>query len=612
MCGILGSINIEITQEMIESLQHRGPDGGGLESFFVDDASVILAHRRLAILGLGDEGRQPMFSKSGRWCVSFNGEIYNHNLLRQALKGVDWYGGSDTETLVNHLDVFGIDGITELNGIFAFAALDLQSRKLYLVRDRYGVKPLYYCQKEDRTGLIFSSEMHPILSQLGETDLDLDSMATALRMRYFPAPTTPYEGVSKVRPGHVIEFDIVSQVWSERSYLPRLRPLRDLSFDQALREYGELFEQAIERQMLADVEVGVLLSGGIDSALVAYFANKFSMKPIKTFTVGYDVPHEADETIAASETASLIGSEHFSVKISKNQFDDALPQCARIVEEPSATTSVVPMYYLAKLVAETKLKVVLTGQGADEPLGGYRRYQFEKLASPAVAKLMSVFEKFANVPNSHLIGRGIRSMSETDDINRWISHSAVFTLEEIKKLIGIDEKNARVLVDYFKNLVTRSDRDNVSKMMLIDQHMNLADDLLLYTDKIMMGRSIEARVPMLDNDLMEFINRLPTRFKIKHYQGKYIHKKFAEKVLPRKIVNRRKLGFETPFEDWYGKEAMRALNEAPEKPHSLMQMHFSKEFVNRELHDLLSSKKGMQRHLMLLQNFSFLANDRKN
>lgn len=547
MCGIVGTINKPFEKDLLEIISHRGPDDSDIQKLHILDNEITLGHVRLSIQDLSQAGHQPMYSACGKFVIIFNGEIYNHLDLREKLDGTEWRGHSDTETIVNYIAKFGIESIKDFNGIFGFSIVDIEKQKLYIARDRYGVKPIYY---SDETSLIYASEIRPI-KELIETSVDKDNLATLLKLRYNPAPTTLYKDIQKLKAGHILEYDLKTKASNIASFINPIVMAENISFDDALQKYGELFEQAIKRQLLADVEVGVLLSGGIDSALVAYYAQKYSDKPIKTFTIGFHEDDDSDETSDARETARILGTEHYEIKISDEQFETVFKKCIEIVEEPLGTTSIIPMYYLNELVASHGMKVVLTGQGADEPLGGYTRYRGEKAYGKVPPFLLNMAKPFSGLIKNESIYRAINSLGEKDTVKRWELIYSLFSDSEIKKLIKVDESKSSELIEYFYKLLDGKSKDSTNAMMSNDMRMNLCDDLLLYTDKISMNFSIEARVPMLDNDLVDFIESLPIEYKIDGKEGKYIHKKFAESVLPKEIIYRKKKGFKSPTEKWF-------------------------------------------------------------
>lgn len=554
MCGILGTINLPLDNKLLDSIKHRGPDDSGLVSLKSQQHEVILGHRRLSIVDLSPNGHQPMATFDNGEYVVFNGEVYNHMDLRNDLTDFEFRGHSDTETILNSLSKYGIDAIKQFNGIFAFAFISLKRKLLYLGRDPFGVKPVYYSFTPDN--FCFSSEIKPLL-QIVPNDIDQLNIAELLKLRYSPSPDTLFKSIKKVRPGHYLEIDFSGEKLklNERSYItPRLSSSKKLSFSQALSDYERYFEQAVDRQLMADVDVGILLSGGIDSALVAAYAQRYSKQPLKAFTVGFaDRDDYADETVDAKETAELLGMEHHVVRIGFSDFLDTIKKCVSITEEPLATTSIIPMISLAQLAAKD-VKVVLSGQGADESLGGYGRYQgelYQKFIPTIAAKMVLHGAKKFNIKNEQLL-RGLYALSEDNDTKRFLKAYTVFDDNEIMSLIGKSDIRSQEKLDYLYGLLNCSDQQhNIERMMSMDLRLNLPDDLLLYTDKVTMRHSLECRVPMLDHDLVSFIESLPYRYRVRLGKSKIIHKTLAEKVLPSVIVHRKKKGFLSPTKKWF-------------------------------------------------------------
>lgn len=552
MCGILGAINREITPGLLDTIKHRGPDRQSIVHDGFAGNRIDLGHARLSIVELSEAGNQPMESQCGNYVIVFNGEIYNHLELRKQLRFRNFRGMSDTETLLYFLIENGVEGLTRLNGIFAFAFWNRRTGELILARDKYGVKPLYYYS--DEKSLMFSSEVRP-LEQVLRVGLDLDVLRVLLSLRCVPSPYTLFKGIKKLRPGHYmccrvkernLGLDVLNYDIHKVQY-------QDLPFEEAVKIYGEKFDKAVERQMMSDVELGILLSGGIDSALVASSAIKHSTRKLKAFTVGFDSEFTVNELDYAAYTARQFELEHHTVKISSSSFFDIFEECSRIVEEPLATTSFIPMYYLSKL-ASRMVKVVLTGQGADEPLGGYGRYQGEILHEKYplfLWKIVASLVKLSGCKKESLI-RGANSLPIKDDIHRYLNVYSLFTPAEIEALMGSKSEESTRLIEYCYNLLDcKSYKTSAERMMAIDQRIDLPDDLLLYTDKITMNFSLECRVPLLDYDLMDFLDSLPLSYKVSMGKTKIIHREYAKSALPKEIINRPKLGFQSPTDIWF-------------------------------------------------------------
>lgn len=614
MCGILGSVNIPFSEDTLNLIAHRGPDDFGIEKLDVSGHKVQFAHRRLSIVDLSPAGHQPMVSPCGNYVLIFNGEIYNHEELRHRLpNNVEFKGHSDSETLMYYLIHFGQQGIADFNGIFAFAFMDKAKKKMILARDPFGVKPLYYAQTE--RGLVFSSEIRPIQALLHDHELDGQALASLLRLRYNAAPRTLFKNVQKVPSGHILSWDFSDSkiTFDSNFYAFQLPKTIQGSKKELVDTYGDILEESVKRQLLSDVEVGVLLSGGIDSALIAALAKKHYKGTLKAFTIGFDGEFEEDEIEDAKETAELLGLEHHVDKISFHDFLGLIKECSRIVEEPLATTSMIPMYYLAKL-ASKHVKVVLTGQGADEPLGGYTRYRSEiireHLPSPIRSVLKPTFQ-FLGTKNDQLI-RGAKSMEIANDMERFLSVYEIFEKEEIQALIGKEDNLSQDLIGHFYTTLDCESRMNpAEKLMALDTRLNLSDDLLNYTDKITMNFALECRVPMLDVELVRFMESLPLERKVNYREGKLIHKAFADTLLPKRIINRKKKGFQSPTNRWF-REEMESLKRLLLDSSSAFSKVFNLSSVTKILHDHSSGYNKEKQIFLLLSIYYWFESNNTN
>ncbi|NHE57114.1 asparagine synthase (glutamine-hydrolyzing) [Cyclobacterium plantarum] len=600
MCGILGSIDIKLSEEQLDLIKHRGPDDSGLISIPGQMHRLWLGHRRLSIVDLSPAGHQPMSSDCGNYTLIFNGEIYNHEEIRKTLNQQQFRGHSDTETILYALKENGIKAAEKFNGIFAFAFVDLLQQKLLIARDFFGVKPLYYSSTSD--GFLFSSELRPIKSIIKNISIDSNSLSTLLRLRYVPSPYTLYKNIYKVRPGHFIEVDLSKERINpnEQALTINDSKLFSGSFDDAVDQYNELFSASVKRQLMSDVEIGIMLSGGVDSAMVASIAAKNGSRQTKAFTVGYDGKYASDEISDAQETARLLNLEHHIVKISNNDYHDLFAQCVEITEEPTATTSTIPFYCLSKLASE-HVKVVLTGQGADEPLGGYFRYKEELLRQKLPNFVLDPFCSLVNnLPiKSEKIRRATQALPIRNDIERFDEAYSIFPYTQIEKLIGKSDNRSLEAIQYNYDLYKAKNLPHSAfRMMKIDARMNLADDLLNYTDKISMHFALETRVPILDTELVSFIESLPLSYKVNLFKGKIAHKKNAEKILPGNIINRPKKDFKSPTNEWFRND-IGTIGDLLTQSNTKFASFFDRLEINRtlELH-----KKGynMEKQLFLL------------
>jgi asparagine synthase (glutamine-hydrolysing) len=603
VCGILGAVNQRFDESALDLLRHRGPDDFGITEASVGRHLLTLGHRRLSILDLSPAGAQPMWTSCGKYGLVFNGEVYNHLELREHTLSVRYRGHSDTETILLHIARHGISSVTQFNGIFALGFVDAEKQKLYLARDPFGVKPLYYWS--DAKSFLFSSELRPLQSFV-EDSLDVDSVAELLRLRYLPAPDTLFKNIRKVRPGHIIEVDLgVRLSFREYSFIaPPSYEARSGKPTEVLEQYAGLLERAVKRQMLSDVEVGVLLSGGVDSALVSCIAQQQTNYRMKAFTVGFDEPDETDEIVQARETAAMAGLDHYEIRVGFQEFLDVLPRISAIVEEPLATTSVVPMFQLSWLAAQ-HVKVVLSGQGADEAMGGYRRYQSELLRGlvpPFAIPCLRKGAQLLGVRNDAVL-RGLDSVAERDDVRRFESVYSVFSAEQIARLVGRHDIRSTERIRYFFELLQCSRQPrSAQRMMSLDLRMNLADDLLLYTDKITMHHSIECRVPLLDLDLVRFVESLPCRYRVRILRGKIIHKEFAKQILSSSIRCRKKNGFFSPTRKWF--KAIRPLRDILLDPTSRFSSYFDLCEVEKILKEHAAGM-NRERHIFLLLSLHY-------
>ncbi len=605
MCGIAGSINCITEKSKLSLIAHRGPDHQALVELELGSNKVYLGHTRLSILDLSEAGNQPMFSECGKYCIIFNGEIYNHPELRKKLTGINFKGHSDTETILYYISRFGINAVKDFNGIFAFAFMDIKNEKIFLVRDHFGVKPLYYYRKADK--LIFASELKMILANKEYVKgLNLDAVNTFLTLRYNPSPQTLFEGIHKLEPAHYLEYDLKTGESSLHNYWCSVPVVNTaIKEPEAIEQYKFLLEQAVKRQLLSDVPVGLLLSGGVDSAVLGYLMAKNNSQTINTFTIGFNGEGDYNELADAKETAALLGSKHFELFVEQKEYLDFFYKSFYHTEEPIAEPTISALYYVSKLASQ-HLKVVLSGQGADEPMAGYKRYIGEKfltdyrwLFSLAPRGLVS-----ALFPGNSALDRAFYASKFSNEMDRFIGIYTLFT-PELKK--GLYKKQLSGLIEADQKFLFRRNyentgslQDSLSKLLYLDTRTMLPDDLLLFNDKIAMANSLENRVPYLDLDLVNFIETLPLSYKLRGKKGKYIHKKAAESWLPPSIINRKKRGFLTPIDEWLKGDISSLLTDLIDSPDSLSNLYFNKEFIKEMLIKHKTKKKDYQRQLFII------------
>jgi asparagine synthase (glutamine-hydrolysing) len=556
MCGIgalldpAGSAPADAGRRMTAALRHRGPDGDGVRRM----GPATLAHTRLAIIDVAG-GDQPLDSEDGAVTAIVNGEIYNHLELRAELEaaGHTFATHSDSEVVVHGYEQHGADFVRRLNGIFAFALWDDRAGRLVCARDPFGVKPLYW--RSDGRRVAVASEVRALLAAgLAEPRVDRVALDHYLACRFVPAPRTLFEGISKLPPATVLtaETDQPAQL---TSYREAPGPTLSDTTDELAGELADRFADAVERQMMSDVPYGAFLSGGVDSAAIAAAMAKRSGVPPTTFTIGFPGHGaELDEREYAARSAEVIGTDHRDTAMAQSDFLLELERCVRHLEEPCGIPSAPALMQLSRFAAKD-VKVVLSGQGADEPHGGYGRHQaaaalglagkLGPLAAPlrVAAGLAKSNERARRA--SRLLGsmppaqRLVRLVEITDDPLR-AALAGTAGEEAAAERTALAED---VLADV-------GDRGLVEQALYLDTRMFLPDGLLICADKMSMSASLEQRVPFLDVELMRFVERIPARERVRPREGKRMHRRAMARLVPREITERPKHGFTSPYEDW--------------------------------------------------------------
>jgi asparagine synthase (glutamine-hydrolysing) len=581
MCGIAGQFNFqrpepverETIVRMARSIAHRGPDD---EGFFIS-GPVGLGFRRLSIIDLAG-GHQPMSDTEETVWIIFNGEIYNYKELRAALqsKGHQFRTNSDTEVIIHGYKQWGTDVFNHLNGMFGLAIWDVQKERLILARDAMGIKLIYY--KIDNGTLTFGSEIRPILAaQNSRPDVDPIALHLFLRFRYTPSPLTIFQGIRKLAPGTmlIIEND---ECREERWYkfIPTPFPNRKEK-EEAVGELLELYRGAVKRHLLSDVPVGVLLSGGLDSGLLLALMNEQG-GPWPAYTIGYGESFRDDELTEAAETAALLGARHISVKLNQTEFERSLPKIVECLEEPIATSSIVPMYFVSQR-ARQDVKVALIGQGPDELLGGYKRHLGIHYGNwwrglPAGLRSMAGFA-VNRLPRNEMLKRGVRSLGSEDRLRRY---QDVFSLASPETIDGLfregvlPERDGHELVDYWDALRPQMEHtDELGGFQLLEIRSALPDELLMYADKLSMAHSLEVRVPYLDRTVVEYVQRLGADLKVRNGTRKWLHRQVCQRYLSPRILKGKKRGFASNVVDeWFQSSFNGALREVLLNESSLM------------------------------------------
>ena len=566
MCGICGklefdrnqSVSAALIRAMLDTIRHRGPDDQGV---YVAQ-QVGLGHARLSIIDLSS-GHQPLSNEDGRVWIVFNGEIYNFHELRAFLlaKGHVFKTKSDTEVIVHLYEELGTACIEKLRGMFAFALWDQNTKQLLIARDRVGIKPLYYSVSNN--AIVFASEIKALLADPAITrNLAPEIIDRFLTFLYVPGEETLLRDICKLAPGHYLLVKdgkvAVRQYWD----LGFRKPSEQLSIEEAENELSNLLAEAVELHMIADVPVGVLLSGGVDSTAVLSCAAERTDKEISSFTVGFSEAGVADERPYARLAAETYGSRHHEMTITATDFVDFLPKYVWHMEEPVCEPPAVALYYVSKL-ASKHVKVLLSGEGGDEAFAGYDNYRsitwLERLknvwpaangaASWGLSQLNSWVHSVRMAKYAPLVNATFPNYyySRTSTPYRY-SGNGIGELYSADFMRSIDREYT---IEPIRRLFSKVENQSVlDQMLYIDSKTWLPDDLLVKADKMTMANSLELRVPLLDHRLLEFAASLPPEFKLKGFALKYIWKKALSKRVPESILKRKKAGFPVPYESW--------------------------------------------------------------
>jgi len=568
---------------MSDAIAHRGPDASGV---WIDaEAGIGLGHRRLSIVDLSPAGAQPMMSADGRWIIVYNGEVYNAAELRAhaALSGVAWRGHSDTEAIVETVARRGLDAtLAELNGMFAFAILDRSRRELHLVRDRLGIKPLFWSIDGGR--LLFASELKAFTALncvdgigFSRPTIEEASVASFLRFGYVPAPHSIYRGVAKLEPGSIMTIAIDNlgpgyepqprRYWSMRevAYRGLTSPL-DVSDEEATERLATLLQDAVSRQMMGDVPIGAFLSGGIDSSTVAALMVRAGQGPVRTFAIGFpDLGF--DESTHAAAVAAHLGTIHTRLEVSAAEALSVIPLLADMYDEPFADSSQIPTHLVSKLT-RGYVTVALSGDGGDELFAGYNRYLMAERFAHTVARApVALRQRMGTLLGAIPIAWVDRAAGLAPA--KWRPPQAGDKLRKFASVLSLDEQAfywrlvsqcpdpARLMPDVTEYPLPAWPCDHrntpmaqLDGMQCLDTVTYLPDDILQKVDRASMSVALEARPPLLDHRVVEFAWTLPRRFKIRDGETKWLLRRVLDRHVPRELVDRPKMGFGIPLADW--------------------------------------------------------------
>jgi asparagine synthase (glutamine-hydrolysing) len=589
MCGIAGFLTdasdgrarelAEVSSAMDACLQHRGPDDHGV--WIDEEAGVALVHRRLSILDLSPAGHQPMISADGRFVIIYNGEVYSHQPIAAELaaRGHHFRGHSDTEVILNSFAENGIEPtLKRMIGMFAIAVWDRRERSLILIRDRLGIKPLYWAKFGKL--FLFGSELKALRAHPGWTaQIDRNAVAAFMRYNYIPTPHTIYSGVRKLEPGSILTLPWqgeprISRFWNARTIARNalLNPL-DGNDAELTEQLETLLQDAVARRMIADVPLGAFLSGGVDSSTVVALMQQARLGRVRTFSIGFDIPGY-NEAPHAAAVASHLGTDHTELMVTSSQALDLIPRLPDIYDEPFADSSQIPTYLVSEMTRK-HVTVALSGDGGDELFGGYQRYQLTQRRWRALLAIPRPMRKVAAsvltmvqpdrwallAPRSDrwisMLPERLRRPYVVDELHKLADVLKVASANDIYRTLVSDWEPSAVMLDAQEPPSIIKDEklpqdfpDLLARMQFLDLVSYLPDDILTKVDRASMAVALEARVPLLDHRVVEFSWRLPRRAKLRNHTSKWILRQVLYRHVPRELIERLKTGFGIPLGEW--------------------------------------------------------------
>src|SRR5438552_3683904 len=599
MCGICGQYNFGTPEPvercdieaMTRTLVHRGPDDEG----YYLAGPLAFGFRRLSIMDLAGD-HQPMSDREESVWVVFNGEIYNFPELRRELEG---YGhvfrtNSDTEIIVHGYKQWGDEVLNRLNGMFGLGIWDAPQRRLVLARDPFGIKQLYYRIDGDR--LYCGSEMRAVRAAMPEpAEIDPTSLNLFLRYRYTPSPYTILKGVRKLAPRTKLTIQNGSchlNRWYRFKPVP-FAPAK--SPEDAREELLAIYKRAVRRQLISDVPVGLLLSGGIDSGLLLALMN-LNGSSWPTYTVGYGSTFADDELADGAETARILGSKHTTVTITRSIFEETLPKIVACLEEPIAASSIVPMYFVCQRARED-VKVALVGQGPDEMFGGYRRHlgvRYGALWARLPGWMRApISSGIAALPRNETLKRGVYSLAIPERLARYQHVLSILPGDQVDGLFQdglLDPNSGDTIQECWASMADlMPETDELGGLQFLEVRSTLPDELLMYADKLSMAHSLELRVPYLDKEIVEYVERLPANLKVRNGSRKWLHRQVCRAYLPESIVKRPKRGFAVHVVDHWFRGAIVSSTSEPLLDDSSRMYQYLRPSAVRELFEQHSS-----------------------
>jgi asparagine synthase (glutamine-hydrolysing) len=611
MCGIAGiasarPVEPQLIARMAGALAHRGPDDQGV--WLSDDRRLGFGHRRLAIVDLSPQGHQPMTSQEGRWVLSFNGEFYNHAELRAELDAErrrDWRGHSDTEVFLEAVAAWGVRRALERSvGMFAISLYDRKDRCLYLARDRFGEKPLFLREGDD--GIYFASEIKALL-QLPKPrpEVNLPAVWDYLAYRYVPGPRTLFEGIRKLAPGTCATIQggrlTERRYWVAPDRAPA--PRRHVN-GEAVGEFLGKLDESVRMQMVSDVPFGAYLSGGLDSSTIVALMTRHNAK-VKTFSVGFS-DSAYSELGYASLVARHFGTDHHELVVDSKDLIENIPKLVAFRDAPVTEPSDIPIYMLSKEAAKS-VKMVLTGEGSDEILGGYPKHVFERFAQPW--QLMPGFIRHGLIqPLTQSLPYGFRraktavaNLNIEDWPERYARWFGALSNREREQLTNI-RVNGHAYQGNIPPFDTEAGNSTLRRILYSDQTSWLPDNLLERGDRMTMAASIESRVPFLDHELAEHVSALPDHYRVKGLTTKWVLREAGKSLIPGKILNRPKVGFRVPVNAWFQGPMKDYLRDHLQGSDSRTRAYFDPQVLDRVVTDHVDGKQNHEKLLWALLN----------
>lgn len=599
MCGIAGCIDQKvknkdaIIQKMVKEITHRGPDDDG---FFVDE-NVALGMRRLSIIDLST-GKQPITSSDDNLLIFLNGEIYNYKELRKDLeqKNYRFKTHTDTEVILHMFEEYEEKMLTKLRGMFAFCIYDKKTKNIFIARDFFGIKPLYYIKNKNKI-TAFGSEIKSLLLMPDfEVKINDSAVYNYLSFQFNPLEETFFKEIFKLPPGHYMKGNTeLGNIEIKKYWSFEIKPDKNLKQEETSQKVYQTVRDSVEHHMIADVPVGSFLSGGIDSSIIATLMQRIrGDKKIKTFTVGFDT---ITESVEASETSNFLQTDHTEIKIGPNEYFKILPKAVWHFDEPVADPAAIGLYFVAR-EAKKHVKVVLSGEGADELFGGYNIY-----LEPFARKYISWIPKLIlnlglNIPfefkGKNYLKRASKKLSDW-----YIGNALIFNDEERNKLwkSAMPEKFSTLhFYEKTKNL------DESSQMQYIDVNTWLIGDILQKADKMTMANSLELRVPFLDKEVSDLATTLPSEFKWKNGQTKFLLREAFKEIIPETTRTRKKLGFPTPIRDWFTNDRQDIYELILDNPYIKNNMDVS--YIDKLIKNHIDKKEDNARKIYLLLMFA--------